>query len=198
MSDSAKLKNILKTLIIAGFCFRTILKASTISSLILGRYRCHESRVASESEMANEFPHDNLFLIMTFLAKVLTNIVGAIAESARSHENRQRLEPILESESWEPTKIRKWKLIIEMLVKLFQSRFWKWKLIVGMPVKLFQSIFRKWKLIIKNKMVKLLQGVDQGTGGTWTCDQVDCKHKSRWILASKLIVGGNGWWLMAG
>ena len=47
----------------------------------------------------NEFPHDNLFPIMTFLAKVLTNIVGAIAESARSHENRQRLEPILESES---------------------------------------------------------------------------------------------------
>ena len=97
MSNSGKLNSILKTFIIAGFCFRTILKASTISSLILGRFRCLESRVASE--MGNEFPHDNLFSIMTFLAKVLTNIVGAIAESARSHENRQRLEPILESES---------------------------------------------------------------------------------------------------
>lgn len=200
MSNSAKLNSILKTLIIAWFCFRTILKASTISSLILGRFRCLESRVASEmAPRKNKWISSwQPFSIVTFLAKVLTNIVGAIAESARSHENRQRLEPILESESWEPTKIRKWKLIIEMLVKLFQSRFWKWKLIVGMPVKLFQSIFRKWKLIIKNKMVKLLQGVDQGTGGTWTCDQVDCKHKSRWILASKLIVGGNGWWLMAG
>ena len=97
ISNSGKLK----TLIIAGFCFRTILKASTISSLILGRFRCLESRVASEmaTRKTNEFPHVNLFSIMTFLAKVLTNIVGAIAESARSHENRQRLEPILESES---------------------------------------------------------------------------------------------------
>ena len=94
MSNSGKLNSILKTLIIAGFCFRTILKASTISSLILGRFRCLESRVASE--MA---PRKTTFFIMTFLAKVLTNIVGAIAESARSHENRQRLEPILESES---------------------------------------------------------------------------------------------------